>query len=172
MLKRSAILLLVIAWSCGACFAQSQTEANLKAVFMYNFTKFIEWENLNMDKRFVIGILGQSSLEKPLREIAKNNMVSNKKIEIRHYNSPEEIGQCHILFIPRSNVLELASILEKLDRGVLTISESPGFARQGTAINFVVLNDKLKFEMNKRAIYLAGLKASSQLLKLALIVDQ
>jgi hypothetical protein len=54
---------------------------------------------------------------------------------------------------------------------MLTISEETGFARMGTAFNFVVLNNKLKFEANLNAIYLAGLRASSQLLKLAIIVN-
>ncbi len=54
---------------------------------------------------------------------------------------------------------------------MLTISEEPGMAKQGTAFNFVIINDKLKFEANLKAIYLAGLKAGSQLLKLGILVD-
>jgi YfiR/HmsC-like len=150
MLKRLVILILVLTRVYGLCQAQSQSEANLKAVFIYNFTRYIEWENLDNDRRFVIGILGHSTVDKPLREIARSGFVNNK---------------------PRNSGYDLPTILENVEKGVLTISEAPGSARMGTAINFVVLNEKLKFEMNKRSIYLAGLKASSQLLKLALIVE-
>jgi len=76
-----------------------------------------------------------------------------------------------MLFIPRSAPFDLTEILDKVDKGTLTVSEEGGAAKLGTAINFVIINDKLKFEINKRSIYLAGLKASSQLLKLAEIVD-
>jgi YfiR/HmsC-like len=171
MLKRFVILIMLLSRVYGICQGQSQSEANLKAVFIYNFTRYIEWENLDNDRRFIIGILGQSTVDKPLREIARSGFVNNKRIELKYFSSPEDISYCHILFIPRNSSYDLPTILDKVDKGVLTISEAPGSAKMGTAINFVVLNEKLKFEMNKRSIYLAGLKASSQLLKLALIVD-
>ncbi|HMC99217.1 MAG TPA: YfiR family protein, partial [Ferruginibacter sp.] len=65
----------------------------------------------------------------------------------------------------------LQSVLDRAGKGVLTVSEEPGLAKQGTAFNFIVNNDKLKFEANLKAIYAAGLKAGAQLLKLAIIVD-
>jgi hypothetical protein len=67
--------------------------------------------------------------------------------------------------------MSLNYILSKTRPGVLTVSEQPGFAEAGTALNFVVVNNRLKFEANLKAISAAGLKAGSQLLKLAIIVD-
>jgi hypothetical protein len=61
--------------------------------------------------------------------------------------------------------------LEKTNKGTLTVSDEPGLAKQGTAFNFVLVHDKLKFEANLKALYLSGLKVSSQLLKLAIIID-
>lgn len=146
-------------------------EASLKAAFIYNFTRYIEWENVNNDKEFVIGIVGAFAQNGAMREIANNYLVKNKKIVLRHFNKPEDIGDCHILFIPRNCPYPLQSILNKVGKDVLTISEEPGMARQGTAINFIVVDDKLKFEINLKALYSAGLRAGSQLLKLAVIVD-
>src|SRR6185436_1334057 len=99
------------------------------------------------------------------------NTVKGKRIVIRHFNKPDEIANCQILFIPKNSPFQLQAILEKIGKGVLTISEEPGFARQGTAFNFILNNDKVKFEANLKAIYTAGLKAGAQLLKLATIVD-
>ena len=173
MLKRFSFFLLLFCFAGKIASAQAQTreqEANLKAVFIYNFTKYIEWENYNSSE-FIIGILGSSAIDRPINEIARTSMVGNKKIIIKHFSKPEDISYCNIIFIPRNSPFSLQSILEKIDRGVLTISEEPGFAKEGTAFNFVVLNDKLKFQVNLNALYSAGLKAGSQLLKLAIVVD-
>lgn len=171
MLKR--LLFLLILGSLGkSTLAQPQEkEADLKAAFIYNFTKYIEWDSSSSDNTFVIGIIGSSRIITPLAEIAKNSTVKNKKIIIRTYGKPEEIANCDILFIPRRLPYPLHSILDKIGKGVLTISEEEGYAKNGTAFNFIIRNDKLKFEANLRAINSAGLKAGSQLLKLANIVE-
>ncbi len=146
-------------------------EANLKAVFIYNFTKYIDWDTSRLENHFIIGVVGSSDITGPLMEIARQNTVNNKKIIIQSFSKPEDIGDCQILFIPRKNPFSLSSILDKCGKGVLTVSEEDNFAKKGVAFNFVVINDKLKFEANLKALYLAGLKASSQLLKLAIITD-
>lgn len=171
MLKR--FLLFIILCHCiGIAMAQTEKqEANLKAVFIYNFTKYIEWEVRNEENNFVIGVMGPSPVIGPLTEIAKTNTVNNKKIIIRSFSKPEEMGECQILFIPRRTPFTLSSILDRCGKGVLTVSEEEGLSKKGVAFNFVVINDKLKFEANLKALYLAGLKASSQLLKLAIITD-
>jgi len=154
-------------------YAQTGGEANLKAVFIYNFTRYIEWDTAsNLDKNnFVIGVLGSTPVSSALSEVARTNRVNNKRIVIRRYSKPEEIENCHILFIPKGIPFSLPSVLQRTQRGTLTVSEDVGFARQGVALNFVINNDKLKFEVNLKSLYDAGLKASSQLLKLAVIVD-
>jgi hypothetical protein len=152
--------------------AQSrETESNLKAAYIYNFTQYINWEAGHDDEDFIIGELGYSGLDSALGTIARNYLVNNHRIILRHYNKPEDIGYCQILFIPEKCDYPLHTILKRLRRGVLTIAEKKGYAREGVALNFVLVNDKLKFEANEKAIYNMGLKASSQLLKLAIIVN-
>jgi hypothetical protein len=117
-------------------------------------------------------MMGSSSLDVPMEAIARANLVKDKKIILKHFSSPEDISYCHILFIPREYSLPLKSVFEKVDKKVLIVSDKPGAARQGASINFIVVNDKLKFEISQYALYSAGLKASSQLLKLAILTDQ
>lgn len=171
MLKRFLLFIVLCPFIGNAVAQTEKQEANLKAVFIYNFTRYIEWEAHNDENNFVIGVIGQSPITGPLMEIAKTNTINNKKIIIRSFSKPEEIGECQILFIPRRTPFVLSSILDKCGKGVLTVSEEEGFSKKGVAFNFVVINDKLKFEANLKALYLAGLKASSQLLKLAIITD-
>ena len=171
MLKRISLLLF---WCCfikSSVLAQANQESNLKAVFIYNFTRYIEWDNLNSENNFIIGIMGTSTLDAPIEAIAKTNLVKNKKIILKHFSSPDDISYCHILFIPREYPLSIRSVSEKADKKVLIIGEKPGAARQGASINFTLINDKLKFEISQDAISSAGLKASSQLLKLAIMAD-
>jgi hypothetical protein len=169
---RRIVSLILFIFTSLVIFSQSVAkEANLKAAFIYNFTKYIEWNNDAVSGDFVIGIIGNSSVSNSLLQIAKTQTAKNKRIVIRLYTNPEEIGGCNILFIAKDNSFSLASILERTGRGVLTISEEPGFASQGTILNFISSNGKLKFEANLKALYDAGLSASSQLLKLAIIVD-
>jgi len=175
---RIELLMKRIVFLIGFCFCTlalmaqgSVHEPNLKAAFIYNFTKYIEWDTSDVHNDFVVGILGSSPVSGYLTEIAKTKSAKNKRIIIHHYNKPDEIGPCHILFISANTTFSLSSILEHAGKGVLTISEQPGYASQGTALNFVIVNDKLKFEANLKAIYSAGLNASSQLLKLAIIIN-
>jgi hypothetical protein len=170
MLKRFVYLLLITISAASFVEAQEQ-ESILKAAFIYNFINYIDWDSGNENPDFVIRILGASSVTKPLMQISQSKTVKNKKIVVRIFKRPEDISSCQILFIPQDLPFSLHAILEKVDKGVLTISEEPGYAEQGTAFNFVIQNDKLKFEANLKAINLAGLRAGSQLLKLAKIVE-
>jgi hypothetical protein len=147
------------------------SEYNLKAAFIYNFTKFIEWKTASGDNEFIIGIIGASPINDALIEVIKTETVNGKKIIIKQFNKAAEISDCHILFISRSAGAALEDILDKTaGKGMLIVSEQDGYAKNGTAINFVIVNRKLKFEANVKAINAAGLAASSQLLKLAIIV--
>jgi len=171
MLKR-ILLFLVITSSGSSIVAQtSESEAALKAVFIYNFTQYIEWDSTAMKNDFVIGVVGSSGVTKSLQQIARTKTVKNKKIIVRVFSKPEEIGGCHILFIPQKLPYPLQAVLEKVRRETLTVSEQPGYARMGTAFNFIIEKDKLRFEANLKAISSSGLKAGSQLLKLATIVE-
>ncbi len=147
-------------------------EYNLKAAFIYNFTRFIEWDTLNNHNEFVIGVINSSPITKAFEDIARTKTVNNKKIIIRHFYTAEEISYCNILFISENSKISLREILNQTkSKNTLTISEQEGYAKQGTAINFIIVDSKLKFEANTKAIISAGLTASSQLLKLAVIVE-
>ncbi|HMI79774.1 MAG TPA: YfiR family protein [Ferruginibacter sp.] len=170
MLKRLSFLFLLVSFAMNAAGQAQERESDLKAVFIYNFTRYIDWGN-TAEREFIIGIISPSTIDRALTEISKTNMVGNKRIVIKHFSKPEDISYCNILFIPKNCPFQLSAVLEKIDKGTLTVSEETGFAKQGTAFNFIVINDKLKFEANLKAIYAAGLKAGSQLLKLAIIID-
>ena len=149
---------------------QADLESNLKAAFLYNFTRYIDWPP-DDETTFIIGIVGPSDLDDALKEIARNNTVDNKKIVIRRFDKPEQITPCQVLFISRRVKANLADILARTGRGELTVAEKEGAARNGIMFNFVLMGDKLKFEVNTKALNAGGLRVSSQLLRLAIVVS-
>lgn len=173
MLRRKVIFLLLFLSTSGIVFAQTEAEeSNLKAAFIYNFTHFIEWDDDVFPNEFVIGVVGRSLMDKPLEEIAKTRTVNDKKIVIKYFNTPEEIKKCNILFISKKTKIPLVEFLKiPALKKSLIISERDDYALKGAGINFVVKDNKLKFEVNTNAINNSGLKMSAQLLKLAIIVN-
>jgi len=147
-----------------------EEEYNVKAACIYNFTKFIEWNPSGSDA-FVIGVIGDSPIEQALSEIASIKTVQGKKISIVRFHKPDEITACQMLFISKENSFPLGEILSKASEGMVTIGEKPGFALRGTMFNLLIRENRLRFEANTTAIANAGVKVSSQLLKLAIIVE-
>lgn len=147
-------------------------EYSLKAAFIYNFTKFIEWNSFAPEKEFIIGVMDNSPINEPLALIAKTKTVNNKKIIIQKFDTPDQISFSHILFVPRNFSFPLNEILSKAAvKGTLIVCEKNGFAAEGASINFIIVNNNLKFEANTKSINSAGLKASSQMLKLAVNIE-
>lgn len=148
-------------------------EDNFKAVFIYNFTKYVQWSEQDTSPTFDILIIGESSILYSLKNIAEKRRVGKRGIVVKQVQNINNLGYCHVLFISVSEKKRLKQILHAIsDQNTLIISDSEGFAHKGVAINFIYDNGKIKFELNKRAFDRAGLQVSSKLLKLAMIVDE
>ena len=175
ILKKSYIslsLLIVLFLVPGKGRAQdAEKEASLKAVFLYNFTKYIDWPSLNNNQYFVIGVVGSTEITNALSQIAKSYRVEGKKMLILYFKKVEEISHCDMLFISGHSGIPVLSAVNQTGRGTLTVSEEPPGSSSGAAFNFVIKDDKLKFEASLKAINSTGLKISAQLLKLAILVD-
>ncbi|MFC1489707.1 YfiR/HmsC family protein [Candidatus Latescibacterota bacterium] len=176
-MKKLCIILLVncFVFSAIAIQAQNDTvslENKLKSAFIYNFTKYIKWADDDSTETFKIAVIGDSEIISPLKEIEETELVNNRKIEIKHYQNVSDINDCHILFISASEKNLLQEILKTSEnKNILTVSDNIGFAREGVAINFVLVDGKLKFEINSNAINNAKLQVSSHLLKLAILIE-
>jgi hypothetical protein len=171
--RRGCILLFIIALFVSAFDIQTEVEEyEAKAAFIYNFTKFIEWEDNSMNgtPSFNIGVLGDSPIIKPLKELSASKKINNKRIMIVKYSNVNELKGCHILFVPETtsdNVIKELSQSSAL-KNTLLITENSGELENGSAINFLVVNNKIRFEINMNTLNKNKIKASSQLLKLAM----
>ena len=145
----------------------------IKSVFIYNFTKYIQWPGADTSKVFAIGVFGKSNIIPPLQKIAQKKLVNGRKIIIKQFEDIENIEECRILFVSSQEGGLIPEILQKVERkNILTIGEVEKFSDKGGIINFVLVEGKIKFEMNLKALSRAGLAASSQLLKLAILVEE
>lgn len=150
---------------------QQPTEYQIKAAFIFNFAKFVDWPPntfTETNSPIVVGILGKNVFEGNLEKIIGNKTINNRPFRFVDLASPTEAARCHILFISPSEKDNVRKIVEGLHHAsVLTISETDHFVDAGGMINFVIEDNKIRFEINNTAAKKAGLQISSKLLSLA-----
>jgi hypothetical protein len=178
-----AIVLHVLALLCvvpsnagaadGAAAAPAR-EYEIKAAFLYNFTKFVDWPAqsfANADTPIVIGVLGDSPCVQALERLVKDRKVNGRPIVVRRIASAAEAKVTQMLFVGSAQEEQFAGMEPAIaSLPVLTVGESPGFATLGGAIDFVPQGDNIRFEINIGVAERAGLKISAQLQKLATAV--
>jgi hypothetical protein len=140
--------------------------ASLKSLFIYNFTKHIDWPD-NSDAHISIGIVNEPEFSEKLQQILKNKKIKDKTYEVLSIHSPEEAQKCQLVFIPAEQGYQLKQFVKWLDgRNVLIVTEGNNMAAKGAAISIVEYNGKLSFEVNEQAIYKSGLNVSKELIRL------
>ena len=151
----------------------NNANAKIKATLIYNFTKYIDWPDEYKEGNFVIGVLGTTTFYNDLTVLLSKKNVGEQKFEIKSFSSVESItGNCHILFIPAVNSNLVPDVIRRMKgKSTLIVTEKPGMAKQGSGINFVVENNKQRFELNKTNIEKYDMKVSSTLASLAIPVE-
>ncbi len=149
--------------------AQAASEYDVKAAFLYNFTKFVDWPPSAFPdpNSLRICVLGEDPFGKSLRSIA-GEQVGGHKLIVTQTDAISRPAGCQVLFISRSERERLPQVLAAIkDAPVLTVGDTNGFADHGVIINFVLEGSKVRFEVNTDSADRAGLKISSKLLQLA-----
>lgn len=154
---------------------QNVTEYQLKAVFLYNLSKFTKWQSeiTSSEDAFIIGIYGTDPFGNILDTTVAKETRGNQPIKINRYTTIEELkdSQCNILFISNATPQKLKTIQDALpDRSVLTVSDVPGFAEYGGMVNLLNTGEKIIIEINHGSAVQSGIKISSKLLRLARII--
>ena len=149
------------------------TNAKIKAVFIYNFMKNIDWPTSYKSKVFTIGILGDNkSLSSELNKMSEIKKIANQSFTIVDYKNINEIEVPHILCITYEESNKIEAVVTKLKgKSTLIVTEKPGMAKKGAAINFVVIDSRQNFELNKNTIQKHNLKVSTTLKNLAIMVN-
>lgn len=165
-------IFLPVTWLWQA-HAQEVPEYQLKAAFLYNFAKFIEWPQTafkDSSTSFVIGILGDDPFGENINFI-KSKKVKNRKLEVKNFKTIKDLKTCQILFVSSSEKKQLPEIFNAVkDSTMLTVSDMDSFIESGGIIRFVLEDETLGFTINAEAVKQAEFKISSQLLKFGQLV--
>jgi uncharacterized protein DUF4154 len=170
--------LIVGVFVCAIAAAQSDQpgEYDVKAAFLFNFTKFVEWpENAFVDSNapIVIGVIGEDPFGESLVRIVAGQKAQGRGIEIAKYRYGDNLRRCHVLFISASERQHRAPILASLqEASVLTVSDIDGFAEAGGAIQFVVQENRVRFVVNLEVATQGKLRVSAKLLALARVINR
>jgi uncharacterized protein DUF4154 len=167
-----------IAWilfvaSCLHAQQSNPTEYEVKAAYLYNFGRFVEWpaKTTSAADLFSICVLGDDPFGVTLDKTIAGENINGKKAVAKRVARPQDAVHCHILFISSTEESRLKEILAALDgTSVLTVSDIPQFTRRGGMIQFVTEANRVRFEVNLTNAEHAALTLSSQLLKVAVSV--
>jgi hypothetical protein len=159
------LLLAALALWVGAGHAQ-YSEQEVKAAFLYNFARFVEWPKAREPSReLVIAVLGAPELEAELRRVAADRS-QERRLDVRRIDEGASLEGVHILYVGPDPAPPAAMLAEARKRHVLVVSDAPDGLARGAAINFVT-TDRVRFEVSLKAAEDAGLRLSSRLLSVA-----
>jgi len=168
--------LMVFLWGSLAASAQtSMSEYQLKALFLCNFVKYVDWPSGAMQGTgpIVIGILGEDNFSDNLKRAVEGKTVNGRQITIKHLSAGEELSGCSILFVSSSENSRLGAILGKTSTlPILTVGEDASFLQKGGIINFVLKEGKIQLEVNLQLAQKVKLQISSKLLSVAVVVKE
>jgi hypothetical protein len=168
--------LVAIALICGGAQPRSSTaqvasEYEVKAAFLYNFAKFVEWPTEafpHVDDPFGLCILGDDPFGGLLERAVSGKTVQERTFAIRHITDSEDAVLCNLLFVSSSEGGRLRHVLSLLKRvPVLVVGDTEDIVYDGGMIGFHMEGNRVRFMVNQDAVERAGLQISSQLLKVA-----
>jgi YfiR/HmsC-like len=180
--KVSSLVVLLAAWGAAGAgtnvFPQAReaSEYQIKAAFLYNFAKFIEWppeKSRGADHPMKICIVGDDPFGSVLDESIKDKTIGGRRLVVQRLKMGQNVKDCQVAFISSSEKTHARTFLEGLKgASVLTVGDTEGFAALGGVINFTMEENRVRFEINVDAAERAHLKISSKLLSLARIVKE
>jgi len=160
--------------SATLCWGAAPTEYRVKAVFLFNFAQFVEWPSSAYKSAatpFVIGILGEDPFGSDLDAIVRGEHVEQHPMVVERYHSIDEVRDCNILYIARSEIAHLPAILTALKgRSVLTVSDADTADPGGIMIRLVNRSSHIRLQIDVAAAKAGNLTISSKLLRPAEIV--
>jgi hypothetical protein len=175
-----SVFVLVLIVACASPPVNSQTlsltEEQIKAGFLFNFTKFVEWPSdrfADSMAPIVLGIVGETAVAKLLADVAVGKSVNGRPVVVKQLKEGQELKTCHIVFVSDSEEKRVHQVLEILKgTSTLTVGETPGFIQAGGMINFFTEENKVRLEMNLEAASHVRVKISAKVIAVARLTPQ
>ena len=167
-MKRYLLVAIFSTFSIISGMAQSY---KMHTVFIFSFTRYIQWPDAYNGGDFEILVLGDSPIVEELKSMAQVKKVGDRAIKVTKINNVSEIRKCNILFIPTAKSPQITEVLTKTTtQAILVVTEEQGLGAKGSNVNFVTKDGKLAFELNQSATTKQGLKVSNELSRLAILI--
>lgn len=167
--------LLLICTGLLPAHAQEDLEDKVKAAFVYNFAKFVDWPaDSTAAGDFQICVAGQDSLGSKISRTLEGKTLRNRTIRVRPISwTTDELTGCHMLYLNGSGSPNVERMLDAAQKKpILTIGEGENFNRNGGIIRFLLVDGKVRFTINQAAARTSGLNISAKLLEVAFRVRQ
>lgn len=162
---------LLAGWGAGAAEDAASLEQRVKAAFLYQFATYVEWPAPSFeqpDTPVTIAVMAAEPLAGELKQLSAGRTVGGRKVEVRQVRPGETLAGVHILFIGSAENTRLAQVVQAAKaRPMLTVTETDGALKQGSMINFVIVERRVRFEVALDAVERSGLRLSSRLLAVA-----
>lgn len=170
-MKKFKALSLAVLLVSGSAFAQERPLHEVYSMMVFNFTKYVQWPDHTASGEFVIGVVGNANMYNTLNEWYGGKPRGSKTYVIKKFNSAAEVTDCHVVYIDKSKSGEFDAINNKLKgKGTLVVTDKSGLGEKGSGINFKTVDNKLKFELNQKAVESANLKVSGSLTSMAILI--
>lgn len=148
-MKKFFLVLYLITISLFTGLSQVSSVSQAQSMFIYNFSRLIQWPAGSSTGEFVIGVIGDNEVYNSLVSFVANKKVGAQSIVVKKFDDPQSISRCQILFVGDSKISIFPEVISKIQGyNSLLITEKRGMINSGSAIDFVLVEDKLKFVMN------------------------
>ncbi len=165
------VLVVLFIFGSSTIFAQDRPMHEVYSMMVYNFIKYVQWPDHAESGEFVIGVVGNADLFTTLNTWYGGKPRGGKTYVIKKFNSASEVANCHVVFIDKSKSGEFEAVNNKVKgKGTLVITDKAGLGEKGSGINFKNVDNKLKFELNQRAMEASNLKVSGALSSMAILI--
>ena len=173
MMNSGAPVLILLGITFGCAGFAGQPEYQVKAAYVYNFAKFVEWPASDSLSNVTVCIYGKDPFEGFLDQAVAGKLVHGLPIVVKRLSAVEEIwDQCQVLFLGSMSGARIQSALSRVQgHSVVTIGESDSFAETGGMIGLVVEHGRIQFDINLAQVAAAHLKISSRLVELGSVVS-
>lgn len=153
------------------CYANVSREYQIKAAFLYNYSKFITWPEqafAHANSPFTLCLFGHDPFGEVLDVTVKNERILGRKVQIKRIQQVQATVDCHILYVDKSAEMELRNIYRLVRQyPILTVSDIPDFVGRGGMVEFINVSNKVRFTIDIEQLRSVGLKADANLLKIA-----
>ena len=157
-------------------FTMYPSEYQVKAKYLYNLARFVEWPEQSFadsNSSYIIGVLGEDPFGIDLEKTVEGKKAKGRNFIVKRFKKSEDVQFCHILFIKLADNIQLSNTIKKVNHeNILTVSDTKNFAKNGGIINFITKEKKIRFQINLSAAEQSGLQISSKILRQAEIIEQ